>query len=250
MMNDTEKTYFGNKVILKSEKSDKVASLFHAVAGRYDLMNDVMSFGFHRLWKSFAVHLGNIHAGSYVLDLAGGTADLAIKVSPLVGPLGRVVLADINWSMLEVGRDRLLDEGLVRNVSIVQTNAECLAFPDNFFDCILIGFGLRNVTHQQQALTSMYRCLKPGGVAVILEFSRPTVVCLSRLYDAYSFKLIPKIGKFIAKDEESYRYLVESIRKHPDQDMLLSMMRDAGYDQCDYHNLMGGIVAIHRGYKY
>ncbi len=247
---DKKTTHFGFEEVPIADKVNKVADVFHSVANQYDLMNDLMSFGIHRLWKRFAVDLCGIRPGHQVLDLAGGTGDLTAKISPLVGDNGQVVLADINHSMLKVGRMRLLDKGIHHNIQTVQTNAECLAFDDNHFDCIIIGFGLRNVTDKDQALRSMFRVLRPGGRLIILEFSKPTVPGLKPLYDAYSFKLLPLIGKVVAKDEASYRYLAESIRMHPDQDTLESMMLNAGFENCSFHNLSGGIVAVHRGYKY
>jgi len=213
-------------------------------------MNDLMSFGIHRIWKRFAIDLCALRAGQTVLDLAGGTGDLTAKISSIIGDTGKVFLADINASMLKVGRDRLLDRGIYRNVEIVQANAEQLAFANNTFDCIIIGFGLRNVTDKDKALRSMLQTLKPGGRLIILEFSKPRLPGLKTLYDTYSFKILPILGKIVAKDEDSYRYLAESIRMHPDQETLLQMMQTAGFDKCDYHNLAGGIVAVHRGYKF
>lgn len=249
-MNKSDTTHFGYQTVATAEKSQKVAGVFDSVAAKYDLMNDLMSLGIHRLWKRFAIDLCQLRPGHRVLDLAGGTGDLTAKISPIVKKTGRVVLADINHSMLTVGRDRLLDKGILNNIDVVQTDAESLAFPDNYFDRIIIGFGLRNVTRQGKALESMFRCLRPGGMLIILEFSKPTTATLSKLYDTYSFKLLPKIGKAVAKDEASYQYLAESIRMHPDQETLKTMMINAGYEQCDYHNLTSGIVAVHRGYKY
>lgn len=249
-MSNPESTHFGYQTVPLAEKSQKVADVFDSVAAQYDLMNDLMSFGIHRLWKHFAVGLCQLRTGHHVLDLAGGTGDLTAKISTLVGDQGHVTLADINHTMLRVGRDRLMDRGIIHNISIVQTDAENLAFPNHHFDRIIIGFGLRNVSRQDQALASMFRCLKPGGMLIILEFSKPTTKVLSKIYDAYSFKLLPKIGKVVAKDEASYQYLAESIRMHPDQETLKTMMNTAGFEDCDYHNLSGGIVALHRGYKY
>ncbi|WP_455199914.1 bifunctional demethylmenaquinone methyltransferase/2-methoxy-6-polyprenyl-1,4-benzoquinol methylase UbiE [Kaarinaea lacus] len=243
-------THFGYKQVPENEKADKVADVFHSVADKYDLMNDLMSFGVHRLWKHYTIRLSKVKAGQRVLDIAGGTGDLTAKFSRLVGDEGEVVLADINASMLQVGRGRLLDRGIAGNVKFVQANAECLPFPDNYFDVISIAFGLRNVTHIDQALKSMYRVLKPGGQLLVLEFSRAKAPGLSPVYDAYSFRVLPVIGKLVANDEESYRYLAESIRMHPDQETLKSMMEEAGFDRCEYHNLTGGIVALHRGFKY
>jgi demethylmenaquinone methyltransferase / 2-methoxy-6-polyprenyl-1,4-benzoquinol methylase len=250
-MSDTEHfTHFGYQSVAAEEKAGKVADVFDSVASSYDLMNDLMSFGVHRLWKRFAIGLCQFQSGQRVLDLAGGTGDLTAKISPIVGDQGQVILADINHEMLKVGRNRLLDRGIYRNVDIVQTDAEALSFPEHYFDRIVMGFGLRNVTRQDKALASMYRCLKPGGLLVVLEFSKPTTKIMSTLYDAYSFHLLPKIGKLVAKDEASYQYLAESIRMHPGQEQLKEMMSVAGFDRCDYHNLTGGIVALHRGWKY
>ncbi len=249
-MNKPETTHFGFETVPTTEKAKKVGKVFHSVAKNYDLMNDLMSAGVHRIWKRFAINLLQLRSQQTVLDLAGGTGDLAAKMSPLVGNNGHVFLADINNGMLTVGRERLLDRGIFENVTFVQADAERLPFPENYFDRIIIGFGLRNVTDQNAALRSMFRSLKPGGFLVILEFSKPTTSVLEKIYDAYSFKLLPKIGKVVANDEASYQYLAESIRMHPNQETLKSMMCDAGYENCDYHNMSGGIVALHRGYKY
>jgi demethylmenaquinone methyltransferase/2-methoxy-6-polyprenyl-1,4-benzoquinol methylase len=208
-----------------------------------------MSLGIHRLWKRLAINMANIRPGQQVLDLAGGTGDLALLIAPRTGAQGRVVLSDINNAMLRTGRARLLDRGVAGNVEYVQADAERLPFPDNSFDCITMAFGLRNVTHKQAALDSMYRVLKPGGRILILEFSRPAAL-LKPAYDFYSFAILPRLGQLIARDAASYRYLAESIRMHPDQKTLVGMLVSAGFDDCDYHNLTGGIVAIHRGYKY
>ena len=249
-MDKSDITHFGFETIPTAEKADKVAEVFHSVATKYDLMNDLMSLGVHRLWKRFAINLCQLRPEQTVLDLAGGTGDLAAKISPLIGDRGHVFLADINNDMLTMGRLRLLDRGIFENVTFVQADAEKLPFPDHYFDRIIIGFGLRNVTDQNAALRSMFRVLKPGGLLVVLEFSKPTSPAFEKLYDAYSFHILPKLGKTITKDEHSYRYLAESIRMHPDQDTLKSMMLDAGFENCDYHNLSGGIVALHRGYKF
>ena len=243
-------THFGYQKVPEHEKADKVADVFHSVADKYDLMNDLMSFGVHRLWKHYTIRLSGVKAGQRVLDIAGGTGDLTSKFSRMVGDEGEVILADINASMLQVGRSRLLDRGIAGNVKFVQANAECLPFPDNYFDVITIAFGLRNVTHIDQALKSMYRVLKPGGQLLVLEFSKAKAPGLSPIYDAYSFRVLPVIGKLVANDEDSYRYLAESIRMHPDQETLKSMMAEAGFDRCEFHNLTGGIVALHRGFKY
>ncbi|MFA7387980.1 MAG: bifunctional demethylmenaquinone methyltransferase/2-methoxy-6-polyprenyl-1,4-benzoquinol methylase UbiE [Thiohalobacteraceae bacterium] len=243
-------THFGFQQVDWDDKARRVGAVFDSVANKYDVMNDVMSFGIHRLWKRYAIELSGVRKGQRVLDLAGGTGDLAARLSRLAGPTGEVVLADINASMLAEGRARLLDKGIAGNLRFVQANAERLPFPDNHFDCITIAFGLRNVTDKDAALRSMYRVLKPGGRLLVLEFSKPMLPGLGPLYDAYSFKLLPFMGKLIANDAESYRYLAESIRMHPDQDSLRAMMESAGFEDCSYHNLSGGIVALHRGYKY
>jgi demethylmenaquinone methyltransferase/2-methoxy-6-polyprenyl-1,4-benzoquinol methylase len=245
-----ELTDFGYQKVSLAEKTQKVTEVFRSVAGKYDIMNDVMSLGIHRWWKHYAIELANINVGQVVLDLAGGTGDLAKKIAAKVGTDGLVVLADINEAMLNIGRDRLLDAGYVENVRFAQANAEQLPFTDNTFDLITISFGLRNVTRKDAALRSMYRVLKPGGKLFVVEFSKPTNPLLNTIYDAYSFKLLPKLGKLIANDEASYQYLAESIRKHPDQETLKNMLIEAGFENCDYHNLTGGIVALHRGYKY
>lgn len=248
--NDAEpSTHFGYKTVPESQKADKVAEVFHSVAAKYDLMNDVLSGGMHRLWKRFTIELSGVRSGNRVLDIAGGTGDLTRKFSRLVGPPGEVVLADINASMLKVGRDRLLDLGVAGNVKFVQADAEKLPFPDNHFDCVTIAFGLRNVTRKDDALRSMLRVLKPGGRLLVLEFSKPTNRVMSKIYDAYSFAFMPMAGKVITNDAESYRYLAESIRMHPDQETLKAMMEQAGFDRVSYHNMTSGIVALHRGLK-
>ncbi|MGQ9425001.1 bifunctional demethylmenaquinone methyltransferase/2-methoxy-6-polyprenyl-1,4-benzoquinol methylase UbiE [Gilvimarinus sp. F26214L] len=242
-------THFGFERVRTEEKADKVAGVFHSVAARYDLMNDLMSGGVHRLWKRFTVEVAAVRPGQRVLDIAGGTGDLSIAFSRLVGAEGQVFLADINESMLRVGRDRLIDKGVVGNVEFLQTDAQALPFADNSLDCITIAFGLRNVTDKDRALASMQRILKPGGRLLVLEFSKPRSKLLSSLYDRYSFDVLPAMGKLVANDSESYRYLAESIRMHPDQDTLKSMMENAGFTNCEYFNLTGGIVALHKGIK-
>jgi len=248
-MNERNTTHFGYKQVAAEEKAGLVAEVFHSVAGKYDMMNDLMSLGIHRLWKRYTVEMSGVRAGQRVLDLAGGTGDLAMKFSRIVGPSGQVVLADINASMLEVGRKRLVDAGIVGNVEYAQVNAETLPFPDNHFDLITIAFGLRNVTDKDKALASMQRVLKPGGRLLVLEFSKPSVPGLSPVYDLYSFTMLPMMGKLVTGDAESYRYLAESIRMHPDQETLKGMMQNAGFDRVEYFNLSGGIVALHRGFK-
>ncbi|EOA46457.1 menaquinone biosynthesis methyltransferase [Francisella tularensis subsp. tularensis 1378] len=231
-------------------KQKKVAGVFHSVAAKYDLMNDLMSFGIHRIWKKQTIAKSGVRKGDNVLDLAGGTGDLAYKFCQMVGQQGKVILSDINSSMLEVGKEKLTNKGCVGNIEYVQANAECLPFPDNYFDCITISFGLRNVTDKDKALASMCRVLKPGGRSLVLEFSKPIIPLLSKVYDEYSFKALPFLGKIITQDAESYKYLAESIRKHPDQQTLKQMMYDAGFDNVEYQNMTGGIVALHIGYKY
>ena len=245
-----ETTHFGFRTVAKDEKQEMVAEVFHSVAAKYDLMNDLMSFGIHRIWKRFTIDCSGVRQGHRVLDLAGGTGDLTAKFSRLVGEKGEVVLADINDSMLKMGREKLRNLGIVGNVSYVQANAEALPFPDNYFDCITISFGLRNVTEKEKALRSMFRVLKPGGRLLVLEFSKPVLKPLSKAYDTYSFHILPRIGELVAQDAESYRYLAESIRMHPDQETLKGMMGDAGFENVTYHNLTGGIVALHRGFKF
>ena len=244
-----EETHFGYKTVNKAEKQARVADVFTSVAKKYDIMNDLMSFGIHRLWKRYAISLSGVRAGQHVLDIAGGTGDLAKVFSREVGRNGHVVLSDINAAMLEVGRERLINAGC-NNVDFVLANAETLApFDDESFDLITISFGLRNVTDKDAALKSMYRVLKPGGRLLILEFSKPVFEPLSKAYDLYSFTALPIMGKLIANDSESYQYLAESIRMHPDQQTLKQMMQQAGFENCDYHNLTAGIVAVHRGFK-
>lgn len=248
--NESNTTHFGYQTVATSEKASKVASVFHSVAQQYDIMNDLMSFGIHRLWKRFTIDASGVRPGNKVLDLAGGTGDLTAKFSQLVGNQGKVILADINSSMLKVGRDKLRDKGLVQNIEYVQANAEELPFEDNTFDIITIAFGLRNVTDKDKALRSMYRVLKPGGRLLVLEFSKPEHEIVNKAYDFYSFSILPKMGELVAKDGESYQYLAESIRMHPDQETLKGMMDNAGFEQTSYKNLTDGIVALHKGYKF
>ena len=247
---ESKSTHFGYKTVEADKKAELVAGVFHSVAAKYDIMNDVMSFGIHRFWKRYTIEVSGARPGMKVLDLAGGTGDLTAKFSHLVGDKGEVVLADINDSMLKVGRTKLRDKGIVNNVSYVQANAEALPFPDNHFDIITIAFGLRNVTDKDAALRSMNRVLKPGGKLLVLEFSKPQHEIMRKVYDLYIFKVLPKMGELITKDADSYEYLAESIRMHPDQDTLKQMMVDAGFEQVDYTNMTDGIVALHRGYKF
>jgi demethylmenaquinone methyltransferase / 2-methoxy-6-polyprenyl-1,4-benzoquinol methylase len=250
-MNDNSTTHFGFSQVKTEEKQAKVAEVFHSVANKYDLMNDVMSMGIHHLWKKFTIEMCGLREGHIVLDLAGGTGDLAIKQAKRVGDSGHVVLADINASMLQEGRDRVLNKGLVNRISTSQCNAEILPFDDNSFDCITIAFGLRNVTDKVKALNSMRRVLKPGGRLCVLEFSKPLYQPLEKVYDFYSFNILPRMGELIANDRESYQYLAESIRMHPDQETLKHMMLDeAGFDEVEVFNMTGGIVALHRAFKY
>ena len=239
-------THFGFKTIEETEKQQKVGAVFHSVASKYDLMNDVMSAGMHRGWKRFAVEISGVKAGDRVLDIAGGSGDLSKLFAKKVGAEGFVTLTDINASMLAVGRDRMIDAGL--NVPAMQCNAEALPFADNSFDCVIVAFGLRNMTHKDVALKEMQRVLKVGGRLLVLEFSKVWQP-LEKLYDAYSFKLLPLMGKLLAKDATSYQYLAESIRMHPDQETLKQMMQDAGLSKVDYYNLSAGVVALHKGYK-
>jgi len=248
-MSDDKTTHFGYQEVPVGEKQQRVRAVFDSVATRYDLMNDLMSLGIHRLWKRRTVELAGVRRGQRVLDLAAGTGDLAEKFAKIVGPDGEVVMSDINEAMLNEGRTRLVNAGVVGNMDYALANAEQLPFADNSFDCVTIGFGLRNVTHKQFALNEMFRVLRPAGRALVLEFSHPISRPLSRAYDLYSFTMLPVMGRFVAGDAESYRYLAESIRMHPDQETLLAMMEQAGFERCSYVNLTGGVVAIHRGYK-
>lgn len=245
---EQDTTHFGYQQVPVAEKQQRVAEVFRSVAQRYDIMNDVMSMGSHRLIKRFTIELSALRKGHKVLDLAGGTGDLAMKFAPIVGEQGQVVLADINDAMLQVGRDRVIDKGLAGIIDFAQVNAETLPFADNTFDCVCIAYGLRNVTDKDKALASMARVLKPGGRVVVLEFSKPRNPLLGRAYDVYS-NLWPVAGKMITGDSESYRYLVESIRMHPDQETLLGMMENAGLVNCRFQDVMNGICAIHIGFK-
>ena len=248
-MSEQDKTHFGYQKVDREEKAGLVANVFHSVASRYDLMNDLMSAGIHRVWKRFTIEVSAVRTGNRVLDIAGGTGDLTARFSRLVGPEGEVVLADINDSMLKVGRDKLIDSGFHGNIEYVQANAEQLPFPDNHFDIVSIAFGLRNVTDKEGALQSMLRVLKPGGRLLVLEFSKPGNELLSSAYDTYSFKILPVLGKLVAGDSDSYQYLAESIRMHPDQETLKEMMEAAGFAACEYFNMTGGVVALHKGTK-
>jgi demethylmenaquinone methyltransferase/2-methoxy-6-polyprenyl-1,4-benzoquinol methylase len=249
-MSEERSADFGYERVPWHEKARRVRGVFDSVAPNYDLMNDLMSAGAHRLWKRFTLSLTHLRPGQRALDVAGGTGDLAVGLARQVGASGLVVLSDINAAMLQHGRDRLMNQGFVRNVCCVQANAQRLPFPAASFDCITIGFGLRNVTDQSAALKSMAAALKPGGQLLILEFSHPVIAFLQPLYDAYSLHVLPLLGRLVAHDAASYRYLAESIRKHPDQEQLLALMSAAGLEGCKYHNLSGGIVAVHRGYRY
>lgn len=250
MQTNNDKTHFGFQEVGVDEKETLVGGVFRSVASNYDIMNDAMSLGIHRVWKLFTVARSGVNVGDRVLDLAAGSADLAIKFAKRVGNDGRVIVTDINPDMLEQGRRRMADAGIVGNVDYSIVNAEFLPFEDNSFDCITISFGLRNVTHKEVALKEMQRCIRPGGRVLVLEFSQPNNETFRRVYDAYSFNVIPFIGEMIANDRGSYQYLVESIRRHPSQEELKKMMLDAGFDRVKYHNLTGGIVALHIGYKF
>ncbi|MDV6327682.1 bifunctional demethylmenaquinone methyltransferase/2-methoxy-6-polyprenyl-1,4-benzoquinol methylase UbiE [Idiomarina sp. PL1-037] len=251
-MNDKneESIDFGYQKVARNQKKNLVADVFQSVAAKYDVMNDLMSLGIHRLWKRYTIDCSGARRGMKVLDIAGGTGDLTAQFSRRVGAEGEVVLADINDAMLKVGRDKLRDIGVIGNVRYVQADAEELPFDDNTFDVITIAFGLRNVTDKDKALRSMLRVLKPGGRLLILEFSKPVSATLNQVYDFYSFNILPKMGQVVANDSDSYQYLAESIRMHPDQETLKSMMEAAGYEKVDYQNMTGGVVALHRGYKF
>jgi demethylmenaquinone methyltransferase/2-methoxy-6-polyprenyl-1,4-benzoquinol methylase len=247
MDKDPATTHFGYETVELADKARRVRGVFDSVADRYDVMNDLMSGGLHRLWKRFAIEQAAIRPGQAVLDLAGGTGDLALSFAGGVGPGGCVVLADINASMLDRGRARLIDAGVAGNLAVIQVDAENLPFRDAAFDRVVIGFGLRNVTDKDRALAAMWRVLKPGGKALVLEFSKP-LDAIRPLYHLYSFRVLPALGRLVAGDEDSFRDLAESIRMHPDQDTLLGMMQAAGFERCRYYNLACGIVALHVGY--
>ena len=244
----SDTTHFGYQTVSADDKAGLVRDVFDSVASRYDIMNDLMSVGLHRIWKRYTIDQAALRPGNVVLDLAGGTGDLTRQIARKVGKEGHVVLADINAAMLEQGRRRLVDAGVAGNVSIAQVDAEELPFADRSFDCVTMAFGLRNVTDKNAALTSMYRVLKPGGKAMILEFSEPSKA-IKPAYELYSFKVLPALGKLIADDADSYRYLAESIRMHPNQEALKAMMQESGFERCRYHNLAAGIVALHVGYR-
>ncbi len=244
-----ETTHFGFEEIPVGEKARRVDAVFDSVAARYDLMNDLMSLGLHRIWKDFAVRLARVRKGMRVLDLAAGTGDLSLRLAPMVGRRGRVVLADSNRPMLVKGRDRLLDHGYVDAIETVRCDAQCLPFPDRIFDRVSIGFGLRNITHKERALAEMRRVLRPGGMVLVLEFSHLVSPLPARLYDLWSFRALPFLGEAVTGDAASYRYLAESIRRHPDQQTLLAAMHGVGFEHCAYHNLCRGIVAVHKGFR-
>jgi len=243
-------THFGYREIPSEEKAPLVAEVFSSVAPKYDLMNDLMSFGLHRTWKRFTLSQTDLRPGQCVLDVASGTGDLAKGLAKQVGKHGKVIMTDINEAMLSIGRDRLTDQGILGNVECVQADAENLPFADHYFDCVTMAFGLRNVTNKAAALNSLFRVLKPGGKLLILEFSHPQTPVINKLYDFYSFNIIPKLGEWVAQDHSSYQYLVESIRMHPNQETLKAMMLESGFEEVTYYNLSGGIVALHKGYKY
>lgn len=249
MSSEQDTTDFGYQQVPRGEKAKRVGAVFDSVAGNYDIMNDLMSLGVHRAWKHFTIQLAAIRPGERALDLAAGTGDLSAAMAKATGPTGHVCMSDINASMLGEGRERMLDRGVTGNIDYVQANAESLPFEDSSFDCVTIGFGLRNVTDKQAALDEMQRVTTPGGRVIVLEFSKPAVPGLDKLYDAYSFTVLPWLGKNVARDEAAYRYLAESIRMHPDQETLKGMMESAGLQRCGYNNLTGGIVAVHRGFK-
>ena len=245
-----DQTHFGYQTVATADKARRVRGVFDSVAGNYDLMNDLMSGGLHRLWKRFTLARTGLRPGQSALDVAGGTGDLSAGMARQVGPSGRVILSDINAAMLAEGRDRLLDKGIAGNLGVVQANAERLPFRDRSFHCVTIGFGLRNVTDKPAAVAEMTRVLKPGGRLLVLEFSQPALEFLRPIYEIYSFQVLPRLGELVAGDRESYQYLAESIRMHPNQYAMLQMLEEAGLEDCRYHNLSGGIVALHKGYRY
>lgn len=249
-MSQDKTTHFGYQDVPWDDKEKRVKQVFDSVAEQYDLMNDLMSFGIHRLWKQISLIISGVKADSHILDLASGSGDLALGFRQKIGPKGLVILSDINEKMLNIGRNRMIDKGFLNNVQYVTANAESLPFKKNNFDIVSIGFGLRNVTNKPKALQSMAEVIKPGGKLMVLEFSKPKNQVLKAIYDQYSFSVLPSLGKWFADDEKSYRYLAESIRMHPGQDELKTMILDAGFDECHYHNLTGGIVALHTAYKY
>lgn len=244
-----KKTHFGFKPVTQNEKTSMVSEVFHNIASKYDLMNDLMSYGIHRIWKKFLIYHSEMYDGCKVLDLAGGTGDLSIQFSKIVGKTGIVVLVDINHTMLKIGQKKIRDLGILNNILYIQANAESLPFADNTFDCVSISFGLRNFTNQEKALSSIYRVLKPGGKLLILDFSIPNSQIINKIYNFYSFYILPKIGEFVTKQAHSYHYLVESIRMHPNQETLKNMMLDVGFDNVEYFNMTSGIVALHYAYK-
>jgi len=248
---DSKKTTdFGYKEVPVGEKTKLVADIFNSVASKYDLMNDVMSFGLHRLWKRIVIQEANIRPAHHILDVASGTGDLAKAFARIIKDDGHLTVTDINENMLEIARNRLADAGLLKNITYLQADAQTLPFTDNQFDLVTIAFGLRNVTDKAKALHDMFRVLKPGGKLLILEFSQPKAKLINKVYDFYSFNIIPTLGEWIAQDKASYQYLVESIRMHPDQDTLKQMMQDAKFEDVTFQNLHSGIVALHKGYKY
>ena len=249
MKQDLNKNFdFGYERVTEEEKTDKVGAVFDSVSQKYDLMNDLMSLGLHRFWKRFAMMHTGLTEGMSALDVAGGTGDLASNLCQQVGKKGTVVLTDINFNMLINGRSKLLDQGKLNQINLIQSNAESLPFVNDSFDCITIGFGLRNITNKEKALTSIMQVIKPGGRLLILEFSKPNEL-ISPFYDFYSFSVLPKLGDWVVNDADSYQYLAESIRMHPDQKKLKEMMETIGFSNCEYFNLTGGIVALHIGYK-
>lgn len=247
---DLKKTDFGYERVSPSQKTKRVGEVFTSIASKYDLMNDLMSGGLHRLWKRYGICALSLRPGMRVLDLAAGTGDLTTLIFPEIMPGGQIDLVDINETMLKRGQERLLDRGLFKGLRFTVASAESLPFPDNHFDRIVISFGLRNVTNKDQALADMHRVLRPGGKALVLEFSKTENPLLTKLYDLYSFHVLPRVGEWVANDADSYRYLAESIRMHPDQETLKAMMIVAGFEDVSYQNLASGIVALHEGYKY